>query len=63
VRNQEERHYQSRKEECGSQLPRQQSGVIGLVESANRSLGISPASFSEEPFDMLGNGSTRMEVL
>jgi hypothetical protein len=33
VRNQQQRHYQSREEECGSQLPRQQSGVIGLVES------------------------------
>jgi hypothetical protein len=33
VRNQEQRRYQSRKEECGSQLPRQQSGVICLVES------------------------------
>ena len=33
MRNQQQRQYQSRKEECGSQLPRQESGVIGLVES------------------------------
>ena len=33
VRDQEQRNDESRKEECGSQLPRQQSGVIGLVES------------------------------
>jgi len=32
VRNQQQRHNDSRKEECGSQLPRQESGVIGLVE-------------------------------
>jgi hypothetical protein len=36
VRDQEQRHYQSRKEECGSQLPRQQSGVIGLLESIEK---------------------------
>lgn len=33
VRDQQERHEQSRKEECGSELPRQESGVIGLEES------------------------------
>jgi hypothetical protein len=35
VRNQKQRHYDSRKEECGSQLPRQESGVIRLVESVD----------------------------
>jgi hypothetical protein len=33
VRNQQQGHYHSGKEECGSQLPRQQSRMIGLVES------------------------------
>ena len=35
VRNQQQRHYDSRNEECGSQLPRQESGVIRLVESVD----------------------------
>lgn len=33
VRNQEQRHDQSWKKECGSQLPGQKSGVIPLVEN------------------------------
>ncbi len=33
VRNQQKRHDQSWKEDCGSQLTSQESGVIGLVES------------------------------
>ena len=48
VRNQQQRHYDSRKEECGSQLPRQQSGVIGLVESVEE-IGRTPDA--EEPCD------------
>ena len=48
VRNQEQRHYQSRKEECGSQLPSQQPGVIGLVESVEE-IGRTPDA--EEPCD------------
>jgi len=30
VRNHRQRHYQSRKEECGFQLPRQEPGMVGL---------------------------------
>ena len=48
VCNQEQRHYQSRKEECGSQLPSQQPGVIGLVESIEE---ISRTPDAEEPCD------------
>jgi len=33
VRDQQQGHDESRKEECGSQLPRHEPGVIGLVES------------------------------
>ena len=35
VRNEQQRHYDSRKEERSSQLSRQESGVIGLVESVD----------------------------
>ena len=52
VRNQQQRYYQSRKEECGSQLPRQEPGVIGLVESVQ---DVDRAPEIEDPYD--GNGS------
>ena len=52
VRDQQQRHDQSRNEVCGSQLPRQQPGVIGLVERVEQ-IGCAPEV--EDPCD--GNAS------
>src|ERR1700760_613221 len=52
VRNQQQRHQHRRNEECGSQLPRQESGMVRLVENIEK-IGCTPQV--ENPRD----GNTR----